>query len=112
MRVGGRRESILVWDGEDNDFNVDEESERVPRERCGTNGSYLAVAGSTSSISRLRNLRSSAQYLDTVDEVLFGGRKGDLRGWASEQERRGKGRLEVRHYLTRVGFGYVSHRGT
>ena len=33
MRVGGRRESILVWDEEEDDFNVDEESERVPRER-------------------------------------------------------------------------------
>jgi hypothetical protein len=36
-----------------------------------------------------------AQYLDTVDEVLFGGGKGDVRGWASEQERlahREKGR--------------------
>jgi hypothetical protein len=28
-----------------------------------------------------------AQYLDTVDEVLFGRRKRDVRGWASEQER-------------------------
>jgi hypothetical protein len=28
-----------------------------------------------------------AKYLDTVDEVLFAGRKSDLRGWASEQER-------------------------
>ena len=44
-----------------------------------------------------------AQYLDTVDEVLFGGAKGDVRGWAFEKERvdrrenmereaRGKGR--------------------
>ena len=44
-----------------------------------------------------------AQYLDTVDEVLFGGRKGGVRGWLCEQERvarkekldreaRGKGR--------------------
>ena len=28
-----------------------------------------------------------AQYPDTVDEVLFDGGKGDVRGWASEQER-------------------------
>ena len=33
MRVGGRRESILLWDEEEEYFNVDEESERVPRER-------------------------------------------------------------------------------
>jgi len=33
MRVGGRRESILVWDEEEDDFNVDEEDDRVPREQ-------------------------------------------------------------------------------
>jgi len=33
MRVGGRRESILVWDEEEDDFIVDEEDDRVPRER-------------------------------------------------------------------------------
>jgi hypothetical protein len=32
MHVGGRRESVLVWDEED-DFNVDEESDRLPHER-------------------------------------------------------------------------------
>jgi hypothetical protein len=32
MHVGGRRESVLVWDEED-DFNVDEESKRLPHER-------------------------------------------------------------------------------
>jgi len=30
MRVGGWRESNLVWDEVDGEFNVDEESERVP----------------------------------------------------------------------------------
>jgi hypothetical protein len=33
MGIGGRRESILVWDEEEDDLNVDEESERMPRER-------------------------------------------------------------------------------
>jgi hypothetical protein len=33
MRVGGRRESILIWDEEEDDFNIDEECYRVPRER-------------------------------------------------------------------------------
>jgi hypothetical protein len=32
MHVGGRRESVLVWDEEDN-FNVDEESKRLPYKR-------------------------------------------------------------------------------
>lgn len=33
MRVGGRCESILIWDKEEDDFNVDEEDERMLRER-------------------------------------------------------------------------------
>jgi hypothetical protein len=98
MRVGGRRESILVWDEEEDDFNVDEESERVPRERW----DERLVLGSgwlyrqDIKIEELGKQQGAiAQYLDTVDEVLFGGRKGNLRGWASEQERvarREKGR--------------------
>ena len=43
MRVGGRRESILVWDEEEDDFNVDEESERVPRERWDDAWQWLAL---------------------------------------------------------------------
>jgi hypothetical protein len=98
MRMGGRRESILVWDEEEEDFNVDEESERVPRERW----DERLVLGSgwlykqDIKIEELGKQQSAiAQYLDTVDDVLFGGRKGDLRGWASERERvarREKGR--------------------
>jgi hypothetical protein len=98
MRVGGRRESILVWDEEEDDFNADEESEHVPRERW----DERLVLGSgwlykqDIKIEELGKQQSSvAKYLDTVDEVLFGGWKGDLRGWVSEQERvahREKGR--------------------
>jgi len=90
MRVGGRRESILVWDEEEDDFNVDEESERVPRERW----DERLVLGSgwlykqDIKIRELGKQQSAiAQYLNTVDEVLFDGRKGDVRGWAFEQER-------------------------
>jgi hypothetical protein len=90
MRVGGRRESILVWDEEEDDFNVDEESERLPRERW----DERLVLGSgwlykqDLKIEELGKQQGVvAQYLDTVDEVLFGGKKGDVRGWASERER-------------------------
>ncbi|KAF8476376.1 hypothetical protein DFH94DRAFT_804475 [Russula ochroleuca] len=78
MRAGDRRESILFWDEVEDDFNIDEESERDLK------------------IDELEKQQGVvAQYLDTVDEVLFGGGKGDVRGWASEQERlahREKGR--------------------
>jgi hypothetical protein len=33
MHVSSRRKSISVWDEEGDDFNVDEESEHLPRER-------------------------------------------------------------------------------
>jgi hypothetical protein len=42
MRMGGRRESILVWDEEKDDFNVD--GTNACRGSDGMNGSYLAVA--------------------------------------------------------------------
>ena len=90
MRVGGRRESILVWDEEEDDFNVDEEDERVPRERW----DERLVLGSgwlykqDLKIEQLGKQQDAvAQYLDTVDEVLFYGTKGGARGWASEMER-------------------------
>ncbi|KAI9439284.1 hypothetical protein H4582DRAFT_1948160 [Lactarius indigo] len=106
MQVGGRRESILVWDEEEEDFNADEESERLPRERW----DERLVLGSgwlykqdlkIEDIEKQRGV--VARYLDTVDEVLFGGSKNDVRGWVYEQERaarkerperesRGKGR--------------------
>ena len=106
MQVGGRRESILVWDEEEDEFNIDEESERVPRERW----DERLVLGSgwlykqDLKIEDLEKQRGViARYLDTVDEVLFGGSKGEVRGWVYEQERaarkekperetRGKGR--------------------
>lgn len=106
MRVGGRRESILVWDEEEDDFNVDEESERLPRERW----DERLVLGSgwlykqDLKVEELKKQQDAiAQYLDTVDEVLFGGSKVGVRGWVGEQERvvrreklereaRGKGR--------------------
>jgi hypothetical protein len=106
MRVGGRRESILVWDEEEEEFNVDEESERVPRERwderlvLGSGWLYMQDI----KIEDLEKQRGViARYLDTVDEVLFGGSKREIRGWVYEQERaarkekperetRGKGR--------------------
>ncbi|KAH9975003.1 hypothetical protein BGW80DRAFT_1299516 [Lactifluus volemus] len=106
MRVGGRRESILVWDEEEDDFNVDEESERLPRERWDERlvlGSGWLYRSDLKFEDLEKQQRAAAQYLDAVDEVLFGGSKGRVRGWLCEQERiarrerldreaRGKGR--------------------
>jgi hypothetical protein len=105
MRVGGRRESILVWDEEEDDFNMDEESERVPRERWDERlvlGSGWLYRQDIKIEDLGKQQDAVARYLDTVDEVLFGGiQGGSVRGWISERERadrreksevRGKGR--------------------
>ena len=99
MRVGGRRKSILVWDEEEDDFNVDEEDGRVPRERW----DERLVVGSgwlykqDLKIERLGKQQDAvAQYLDTVDEVLFCGPEGSVRGWASGKERVEKLEREAR----------------
>jgi hypothetical protein len=104
MHVGGRRESILVWDEEEDDFNVDEESERLPRERWDERlvlGSGWLYKQDLKIEDLKKQQEAVAQYLDTADEVLFGGSKREVRGWVHEQERlarreksetRGKGR--------------------
>ena len=99
MRVGGQRELILVWDEEEDDFNVDEEDERVPRERW----DERLVLGSgwlykqDLKIKQLGKQQDAvAQYLDTVGKVLFCGTKGGLRGWTSEKERVEKLEREAR----------------
>jgi hypothetical protein len=91
MRVGGRRESILVWDEEEDDFNVDEESERLPRERW----DERLVLGSGWLYKQDLKIEELEKQQGVVAQVLFDGRKGNVRGWASEQERvarREKGR--------------------
>jgi len=99
MRVGGRRESILVWNEEEDDFNVDEEGELIPRERW----DERLVVGSgwlykqDLKIEQLGKQQDTmAQYLDTVDKVLFCGAKGSVRGWTSEKERMEKLEREAR----------------
>jgi hypothetical protein len=69
IHVGGRREYILVWD---------EESERLPRERWDERlvlGSGWLYKQDLKIEELEKQQRVVAQYLDTVDEVLFGGRK-------------------------------------
>ena len=91
MRVGGRRESILVWDEEEYDFNVDEEDGRVPRERW---DERLVLGSGCTKLGKQQD--AIAQHLDTVDEVLFCGTKGGVRGWTSEKERMEKLEREAR----------------
>ena len=97
--MGGQRESILVWEEEEDDFNVDEEDERVPRERWDER--FMLGSGwlykQDLNIEQLRKHQDAvAQYLDTVDEVLFCWAKGGVRGWTPEKERVEKLEREAR----------------
>jgi len=69
---------------------VDEEDERVPRERWDERlvlGSGWLYKQDLKMEQLGKQQDAVAQYLDTVDEVLFFGTKGGVRGWASEKER-------------------------
>ena len=109
MRVGGRRESILAWNEEEDDFNVDKEDECVPRERW---DEWLVLGSSwlykqDLKIEQLGKQQDAvAQYLDTVDEVLFCRAKGSVRGgrlrrsaWRSWSRRReGRPASQASHF--------------
>jgi len=89
MRMGGRCESILVWDKEEDDFNVDEEDERVPRERWDERlmlGSGWLYKQDLKIEQLGKQQHAIVQYLNTIDEVLFCRTKSGIRGWASEKE--------------------------
>jgi len=99
MCVGGRHESIFVWNEEEDDFNVDEEDERVPRERWDERlvvGSGWLYKQDLKIEQRGKQQDTVAQYLDTVNEVLFCGAKGGVRGWTSGKERVEKLEREAR----------------
>ncbi len=81
-------ESILVWDEVD-EFNVDEESERVPRAVGRVPGAREQMA--LQAVLKIEHReaagrRSSRGTSKRVDEVLFGGSKSGVKGWVCEQE--------------------------
>ena len=79
---------------------MDEEDERVPRERWDERlvlGSGWLYKQDLKMEQLGKQQDAVAQYLNTVDEVLFCGRtKGGVRGWTSEKERVEKLELEAR----------------
>ncbi|KAF8495921.1 hypothetical protein F5888DRAFT_1840286 [Russula emetica] len=110
MRVGGRRESILVWDEEEDDFNVDEESERAgTMGRTARTWQWLALQASIKIEDLGKQQGAIVQYLDTIDEVGVGVRAG-------APARREKGRrssaplpdLDLRSDSLRKPWGYIN----
>ncbi|KII84824.1 hypothetical protein PLICRDRAFT_146352 [Plicaturopsis crispa FD-325 SS-3] len=89
VQVKGRYESVPVWEEEEEDDNISDE-EREKREHW----DERLVLGSGwlyKQDIRLEDLGKEQdvvrQYIDVVDDVLFGGVKAGQRGWDRENER-------------------------
>ena len=88
--VGGRQRQVPVWDDDNSDFNNLSEEEREKRERW---DERLVLGGGwlykqdlkMEDLEREREVVRN--YLEAVDDVLFGGPKEGKRGWEREKER-------------------------
>jgi len=96
MRVGGQRESILVWDEEEDEFNVDQESDRVLRERWDERfyarrrmGCASRTSGSSGTSSRGTSTRSVRREQELVQ--VPGEEERAARKEKPERETWGKG---------------------
>ena len=89
IEVGGSRKPVPVWEDEEETHDLsDEEREKRERwdERLVLGGGWLYRQDMRlADLTREREVVS--RYLDTVDEVLFGGVQGGKRGWMRERER-------------------------
>lgn len=84
VEVQGRRDSVLVWEDDEVDFNQMTEEERRERwdERVLAGGWLYKQDVGWDDVKKEREV--VARYLDYVDKILFGGPKGDQRGWVRE----------------------------
>ncbi|KAI0370675.1 hypothetical protein BV20DRAFT_1018332 [Pilatotrama ljubarskyi] len=114
--VGGRQRPVPVWEDESSSFDVNNlsEEERDKRERW---DERLVLGGGwlyrqdlrMEDLARERDVVS--QYLNAVDDVLFGGPKEGKRGWEREKERvarKEKADREARAKGRRVSAGDAS----
>jgi hypothetical protein len=89
VKVGGRSESVLVWEDEQDASNLSDE-DRDKKE--GWDEKLVVGSGwlykqdiQLESLGKERQV--VAMYLDVVDGVLFGGPNGGKRGWEKERDR-------------------------
>lgn len=89
IEVGGSRKPVPVWEDEEGTHDLSDEGfEKRERwdERLVLGGGWLYRQDMRlADLAREREVVS--RYLDTVDEVLFGGVQGGKRGWIRERER-------------------------
>ncbi|KAI0052227.1 hypothetical protein FA95DRAFT_1533516 [Auriscalpium vulgare] len=110
VQVQGRRDSVLVWDEEEDEFQQPPDEERDPRERWDERlvlGSGWLYKQDVKLEHLVKERETLGRYLDAVDEVLFGGRKGGVRGWQREHER-----LERKERLDREARAKGRRTGT
>lgn len=84
VEVKGRHNSVLVWEDDDVDFNQLTEEEKRERwdERVLAGGWLYKQDVKWDDVAKEREV--VGRYLDYVDRILFGGPKGNERGWARE----------------------------
>lgn len=84
VEVQGRRDSVMVWEDDEVDFNQMTEEERRERwdERVLAGGWLYKQDVGWGDVEKERDV--VGRYLDYVDKILFGGPKGDQRGWVRE----------------------------
>ncbi|KAI0065172.1 hypothetical protein BV25DRAFT_1822288 [Artomyces pyxidatus] len=90
VQVQGRRDSVLVWEEEEDEFKQPSDDEREHRDRWDEKlvlGSGWLYKQDIKPELLAREQEVIGRYLEAVDEILFGGRKGGIRGWERERER-------------------------
>lgn len=85
VKVRGRDEHVPVWEDEEDEFNAEPqiERERWDEKLVLQSGWLYSQDLSLNDLEHERYIL--AHYVDTVDEVLFGGKKGGKRGWEMER---------------------------
>ncbi|TDL20420.1 hypothetical protein BD410DRAFT_772688 [Rickenella mellea] len=100
VSVPGRHGSVPVWSDEDaDDFDAnttaDSEKRQAWEERLVLGGGWLY--NPSIHLADVQTERTAVgKYLDAVDEILFGGPRGEKRGWEGVREkleREGKGKM-------------------
>lgn len=110
VKVRGRAEHVPVWENEEEEFNIEPHIEREGwDERLVLQSGWL-YSQDLSLVDLEHERHILAHYADTVDEVLFGGRRAGKRGWEMERAklaRRERSEADLRRAARRSSDGVV-----
>ncbi|EMD35736.1 hypothetical protein CERSUDRAFT_156446 [Gelatoporia subvermispora B] len=108
IEISGHSRPVPVWEDEVDDFNQLSEEEREKRERW---DERLVLSGGwlyrqdVRLVDLAREREVVARYVNTVDEVLFGGTQDGKRGWHRERDRALRKERQERSKGRRVSAG-------